>query len=299
MIKTGITAFLCVLMAASSVYSEENDVLGILGMDPVQSDNYLSVWVPLQDEAALAGVEWYNNDGTVTFPEILVTAGTGDDPGDVDDATVVLHNTIGISMGWSLADWPGTYRSALGGVYVLFRLPYGSVCVSRGAGGGAAFGYTRAELGMPGSMTSDGVEWCGLHSDYGYAVRPITVPADEATVSLVQAEKALAVDRDPGQLTTPSEITLITEMKSPSPNPFNPQTRLKFTLAEAVVVELSVYDLHGGLVKTLAAQKFSVGEHVVIWDGRDNNGRTVSSGAYLARMKAGRFVQTHRLLLVR
>ena len=210
-----------------------------------------------------------------------------------------MQNSIGLSLGWSQADWSGSYASAAGGVYVLFRLPYGSVYVNQGAGGGAAIGYTMADSGMQGSLTSDGIEWCGLHSDYGFAIMAITAPANESTVTLVQAEKALAADRDPGEFISPAEITLITEMKSPSPNPFNPQTRLRFTLAEAVKVDLSVYDLQGGLVKTLATQKFSVGEHVVVWDGRDNNGRSVSSGAYLAQMKAGRFVQTQRLLLVR
>lgn len=294
-----ISIMLAVLLAVSAVYASDTPVLGILGMDPVQNDSYLAAWIPLTDEIALTGVEWYNNDGTSAFPEVLVTAGAGTDPGDVADATVVMQNRIGLSLGWSQADWSGSYTSTAGGVYVLFRLPYGSVYVNQGAGGGAALGYTMAESGMQGSLTSDGINWCGLHTDYGFAIRAITAPADESTVALVQAEKAMMADRDPGELTTPTEITLMTEMKSPSPNPFNPQTRLKFTLAEAIMVDLSVYDLQGGLVKTLAAQKYSVGEHVVIWDGRDNNGRSVSSGAYLARMKAGRFVQTHRLLLVR
>jgi len=294
-----ISIMLAAFLAVSAVCANDNSVIGILGMDPVQNDSYMAAWIPLPDGIALAGAEWYNNDGTSAFPEVLVTAGAGLDPGDVADATVVMQNRLGLSLGWSQADWSGSYTSSAGGVYVLFRLPYGSVFVNQGAGGGAALGYTMAESGMQGSLSSDGLNWSGLHPDYGFAVRAITAPADESTVALMQAEKALAADRDPGELSSPAQITLLTEMKSPSPNPFNPQTRLKFTLADAVMVDLSVYDLQGGLVKTLAAQKFSVGEHVVVWDGRDNNGRSVPSGAYLARMKAGRFVQTHRLLLVR
>lgn len=70
------------------------------------------------------------------------------------------------------------------------------------------------------------------------------------------------------------------------PNPFNPETQIIFYLPETGKVRLSVYNLKGQLVKILADDVLSVGENRFIWDGRNENGRKVSSGVYLVRMQS-------------
>jgi hypothetical protein len=84
-----------------------------------------------------------------------------------------------------------------------------------------------------------------------------------------------------------------------APNPFNPRTTIAYVLAKTAVVELSVFDLRGRLVRRLVAEARRSGEHLVEWDGTDGHGRAVPSGRYVARMRAGDVVATRSLTLVR
>jgi hypothetical protein len=82
-----------------------------------------------------------------------------------------------------------------------------------------------------------------------------------------------------------------------APNPFDAQTRVLLTLDRAEKVSLRVYDLRGRLIRTLAEGNLSEGQHLYNWDGRDNTGRLVSGGIYLARLSAGRNVRTWKMTL--
>jgi len=84
------------------------------------------------------------------------------------------------------------------------------------------------------------------------------------------------------------------------PNPFNPQTLLRFELARPGPVDLCVYDLKGRLVRRLREGEMAAGSHEVLWDGRDSRGQETGSGQYLARLvRPGQAPLTRKLLLVR
>ena len=83
------------------------------------------------------------------------------------------------------------------------------------------------------------------------------------------------------------------------PNPFNPQTTLRFSLVQEGQVDLAVYTLRGELVKVLVSQPMSAGTHDVMWDGRNANGMTMASGVYVARLVSGSVTTVQRLTLVR
>jgi hypothetical protein len=83
------------------------------------------------------------------------------------------------------------------------------------------------------------------------------------------------------------------------PNPFNPGTSIPFSLGAASVVKLAIYDCQGRCVRTLVAEAMQPGEHRVLWDGRDTNGRAVASGLYFCRLQAGDFITTRRMVLLR
>jgi hypothetical protein len=68
------------------------------------------------------------------------------------------------------------------------------------------------------------------------------------------------------------------------PNPFNPLARISFDIPAAGQVQLSVYDCRGSLVTVLADRYFAAGSHNLVWQGRDNRGRSVPSGMYLVRL---------------
>ena len=72
-----------------------------------------------------------------------------------------------------------------------------------------------------------------------------------------------------------------------SPNPFNPETAVNFTLKNAGQVTVRIYSLEGRLVKTLVNEYASAGSHEVRWNGTDNTGRSVPSGMYFVKTEAG------------
>jgi hypothetical protein len=85
----------------------------------------------------------------------------------------------------------------------------------------------------------------------------------------------------------------------PAPNPFNPQTTLRFSLAQADNVELAIYDLAGRQVRVLVSEHLAAGDHRTTWDGRDDVGRLLASGTYLVRLRGSDYVETRRVALVK
>ena len=83
------------------------------------------------------------------------------------------------------------------------------------------------------------------------------------------------------------------------PNPFNPETRIRFQLAENSDVKLMVYDVLGRKVRTLVSDRMDAGHHVINWDGLNDAGTDVASGMYVYRIKAGDFIAHRKMLLVR
>ncbi|MEA2062940.1 MAG: FlgD immunoglobulin-like domain containing protein, partial [Gemmatimonadota bacterium] len=86
-----------------------------------------------------------------------------------------------------------------------------------------------------------------------------------------------------------------------TPNPFNPSTSIGFTVAggASVKVTLKIFTLRGQLVRTLVADAYDSGTYNVFWDGTDNTGNSVSSGVYFYRMKAGDFIRTRKMVLLK
>ena len=84
-----------------------------------------------------------------------------------------------------------------------------------------------------------------------------------------------------------------------APNPFNPETRISFTLGDEGDVLLEVIDLLGRKVRTLVEDRLPAGSHEVIWDGTDHEGRQVASGIYFYRIHAGEFSQSRKMVLLK
>jgi YD repeat-containing protein len=83
------------------------------------------------------------------------------------------------------------------------------------------------------------------------------------------------------------------------PNPFNPETTIRYDLPVRAEVRLTIYDLLGRTVRTLVAQTQSAGAHSAVWDGRDDAGRQLASGVYVYRLEAGAFKQSAKMLLMK
>jgi hypothetical protein len=83
------------------------------------------------------------------------------------------------------------------------------------------------------------------------------------------------------------EIPQKTELSKLYPNPFNPSTTISFALAEDQLVDVNIYNNRGQRVRSFALGQKSAGNHTLIWDGRDDNGKAVTTGIYFIRMSAG------------
>ncbi|MFQ5628879.1 MAG: FlgD immunoglobulin-like domain containing protein, partial [bacterium] len=83
------------------------------------------------------------------------------------------------------------------------------------------------------------------------------------------------------------------------PNPFNPSTAISYRLSAISEVDLTIYDQLGRIVRTLVHEQQPAGNYAVTWDGRTERGRQAASGVYLYRLRAGEFVQTRKMLLMR
>jgi hypothetical protein len=83
------------------------------------------------------------------------------------------------------------------------------------------------------------------------------------------------------------------------PNPFNPSTQISFDLPAAGRVELSVYNVLGQNVRTLASQDMEAGTHTVTWDGRSSGGTQVASGIYFYRLTAGSYSRTMKMMMLK
>jgi len=94
------------------------------------------------------------------------------------------------------------------------------------------------------------------------------------------------------------------ELAQNFPNPFRASTQVRFTLPERSHVELTVLDVAGREVATLANGAWDAGSHGVSWSGRTNSGMSASRGVYFVRLAAGlasgerRFVSVRKMIVL-
>jgi hypothetical protein len=133
----------------------------------------------------------------------------------------------------------------------------------------------------------------------------IRVPAS-TRARLAMADMRDAINRRiaAGSLTAlPTRDASMTKMPLPTqvellaarPNPFAETTGLAFRLPAESAVSVDVFDVNGRQVRSLVSQTYPAGEHLLSWDGRNDQGQSVGSGIYLVRMRAGADEQTQKV----
>lgn len=83
------------------------------------------------------------------------------------------------------------------------------------------------------------------------------------------------------------------------PNPFNPSTTIKYDLPKNSEVLITIYDMLGREVKTLLNDKQDAGYKQIVWNGTNNYGAQVSTGIYFYKLRAGDFVQSRKMILMK
>jgi len=83
------------------------------------------------------------------------------------------------------------------------------------------------------------------------------------------------------------------------PNPFNPTTTISYNLPNSGTTTLNIYNIKGQLIKQLADEIQSAGQHIINWNGKDNKAQTVASGMYLCRITSAGKQETLKMLLLK
>ncbi len=83
------------------------------------------------------------------------------------------------------------------------------------------------------------------------------------------------------------------------PNPFNPSTTIRYALPQAAKVELKIYNILGQVVRKLVDEEQTAGFYEKLWDGKDQSGRPVSTGIYFYQIRAGDFIQSKKMQLIK
>ena len=100
------------------------------------------------------------------------------------------------------------------------------------------------------------------------------------------------------------DLPMVTELIGNYPNPFNPSTNIKFSLKTDSKVSLMIYNIRGQKVRTLVNDNLQAGHHSVVWDGRDDSGKNVSSGVYFNGFdsndgNSGRYTSIKKIILLK
>ena len=98
-------------------------------------------------------------------------------------------------------------------------------------------------------------------------------------------------------------LPTVTELNGNYPNPFNPTTKIKFSLKADSKVLLNIYNVRGQKVKTLINDRMQAGYHSIVWDGRDDSGKSVSSGVYFNNFgsadESGDYTSVKKMILLK
>jgi len=131
---------------------------------------------------------------------------------------------------------------------------------------------------------------------YFYYLEDIDVTGEKSKSEIIKVVIPPAQPVEP----IPKEFRLLQNY----PNPFNPETWLPYELAKEARVTICIYDVNGQLVCRLELSKQEAGSYIdkekaAYWDGKDQTGKSVSSGLYFYTLKAGDFQATRRMLIVK
>lgn len=160
--------------------------------------------------------------------------------------------------------------------------------------GSAVDGHGDPYVPDPSQLMSYSLKHCRDNFSTGSLDRIVDTLLSERLDLLSNPVSAPAVAAGPS-LAEGAEVALA----APRPNPTTGRTQLSFALGVAATVELTLHDVRGAAVRTLAAGPREAGTHTVEWDGRDASGRDVSPGIYFARLTAAGRTAAQKVQLVR
>ncbi len=112
-------------------------------------------------------------------------------------------------------------------------------------------------------------------------------------------EGADAALMDPATTGTGTALPGVFAFVAAAPNPFGTTVAFTFDVPHTGSVEVRLFDSSGRAVRGLVARRFTPGRYTARWDGADDHGRRVAPGVYFARIRAGAFEASRRIVRTR
>ena len=200
-----------------------------------------------------------------------------------------------------LISTPGLPDGSEVGVWTVNHLLIGSGVIHEGKALLTLWGDDTMTQQVDGAVSAEPLEltsWCPNQD----AEIPLHLPAvkDGLTQAILSAtleyqSNAVWLAETEGGTKVPTEF----DLKQNYPNPFNPNTTIKYQLPRETKVEITIYNLSGAIVRTLVNGLKPAGYHDVVWNGRDDRDRLVTSGIYWVKMKAGDYQKTFKMSLIK
>ena len=94
-------------------------------------------------------------------------------------------------------------------------------------------------------------------------------------------------------------IPIMNKLNSNFPNPFNPTTTISFSLKETGNVKIEIFNIRGQKVKTLINGLLPAKNHQIVWNGKDDKGKSVSSGIYFYKMRSANYTASRKMILMK
>ena len=133
------------------------EVESVVGLYPAGEQSAMSVQIAVPQGQALAGLEWYHNDGSMAFPSLVLLEGSKGAAPDLENAALVLETVTGASLAWGTVQLEEPVTSTTGIIDCVFVLPPYAERTGEGLGGGPGIGYWSDPQGLPSHLSADGV----------------------------------------------------------------------------------------------------------------------------------------------
>jgi methionine-rich copper-binding protein CopC len=161
---------------------------------------------------------------------------------------------------------------------------------------GEAAGFNAADPTTEiGTTTSLAFADASIENDKTYYYRVVAFDFNANQGELSAEVNAAVTNIDANSQALPESYALYQNY----PNPFNPSTTINFDLPEKANVSIVIYDMRGSKVRTLFNRASAAGRQNVVWNGLNDQGMHVTSGVYIYSIRAGNFVQSKKMTLMK
>lgn len=126
--------------------------------------------------------------------------------------------------------------------------------------------------------------WQGIFSYYPQEIAKVHLSASPTSVPQDESDRLIVSDY---------------RLDQNYPNPFNPTTLISYELPDPARVKINIYNILGQKINTLVNEVQVHGKHQVIWDGKDQKGRSVGSGIYFYKIVAGDYTCVRKMIMLK